>query len=160
MNEELDKVNETSVEEPMKDESPSKDYATFWARLGAFLIDAILISTVAGFFTGGTYVGDGSVSFGSSGSLPALLGAAYHVLLVSKYGATLGKMALKIRVENIDTGKNLTIVEAILREVVGKFVSTLAVLLGYFWMLWDPEKQTWHDKIGKSVVVKASAVKA
>ena len=26
--------------------------------------------------------------------------------------------------------------------------------LGYFWMLWDPQKQTWHDKIVNSVVVK------
>ena len=25
--------------------------------------------------------------------------------------------------------------------------------LGYFWMLWDGEKQTWHDKLATTVVV-------
>ena len=30
-------------------------------------------------------------------------------------------------------------------------------LLGYFWMLWDREKQTWHDKFANDVVVPTSA---
>jgi uncharacterized RDD family membrane protein YckC len=34
------------------------------------------------------------------------------------------------------------------------YVSQLALLLGYLWMLWDPNKQTWHDKVAQSVVVK------
>jgi uncharacterized RDD family membrane protein YckC len=25
--------------------------------------------------------------------------------------------------------------------------------LGYFWMLWDGQKQTWHDKLATTVVV-------
>jgi hypothetical protein len=31
-------------------------------------------------------------------------------------------------------------------------VSAAVTLLGYFWMLWDPEKQTWHDKAAGSIV--------
>ena len=34
------------------------------------------------------------------------------------------------------------------------YVSQLVLLLGYLSMLWDPKKQTWHDKVAKSVVVK------
>lgn len=34
------------------------------------------------------------------------------------------------------------------------YVSQIALFLGYLWMLWDPKKQTWHDKVAKSVVVK------
>jgi uncharacterized RDD family membrane protein YckC len=30
-------------------------------------------------------------------------------------------------------------------------------LLGYLWMLWDKERQTWHDKFANSVVVPVSA---
>lgn len=157
MDEKLD-VQETPVEKPMKKESGGKDYASFWARFAAALIDGILVGTVAGFFTGGNTIGDGSISVGSAGGVPWLIGSVYYVLMISKYGATLGKMAMKIRVENMETGENLTIVEAILREVVGKFASALVILLGYFWMLWDPNKQTWHDKIAKSVVVKSKAV--
>ena len=29
----------------------------------------------------------------------------------------------------------------------------IPLFLGYFWMLWDREKQTWHDKMAGSVVV-------
>ena len=36
-----------------------------------------------------------------------------------------------------------------------KFLSGLVIGLGYFWMLWDPKKQTWHDKLVNTVVVKA-----
>ncbi len=40
---------------------------------------------------------------------------------------------------------------------VGRIASTIPCLLGYFWMLWDSEKQTWHDKIATTVVVATSA---
>jgi uncharacterized RDD family membrane protein YckC len=29
-------------------------------------------------------------------------------------------------------------------------------LLGYLWMLWDSEKQTWHDKAANAVVVPST----
>jgi uncharacterized RDD family membrane protein YckC len=35
------------------------------------------------------------------------------------------------------------------------FLSGQILGLGYFWMLWDDNDQTWHDKIVKSIVVKA-----
>jgi uncharacterized RDD family membrane protein YckC len=40
---------------------------------------------------------------------------------------------------------------------VGRILSAIVCLLGYFWMLWDKEKQTWHDKFAASVVVPTSA---
>ena len=40
---------------------------------------------------------------------------------------------------------------------IGRYVSAIACLLGYFWMLWDKEKQTWHDKFANDVVVPESA---
>ena len=36
---------------------------------------------------------------------------------------------------------------AALREIVGKFVSAVAMLLGFLWVAWDPDKQSWHDKM-------------
>ena len=39
-------------------------------------------------------------------------------------------------------------------RVMMSWVSGVCLLLGYFWMLWDPNKQTWHDKVAKSVVVR------
>ena len=40
-------------------------------------------------------------------------------------------------------------------DVAGGIVSAIPLFLGYFWMLWDKEKQCWHDKIASDVVVKA-----
>ena len=39
----------------------------------------------------------------------------------------------------------------------GRWVSAIACLLGYFWMLWDKEMQTWHDKFATDVVVPVSS---
>ncbi len=74
--------------------------------------------------------------------------------MLVKYGATLGKMALGIKVVKQDGSGNINVVEGFLREVVGKFLSSF-FLLGYLWMLWDVNKQTWHDKIAGTLVVKA-----
>ncbi|MEY4173609.1 MAG: hypothetical protein RI900_774, partial [Actinomycetota bacterium] len=35
------------------------------------------------------------------------------------------------------------------------FISTALFYLGYLWMLWDGEKQTWHDKVVGSIVIDA-----
>jgi uncharacterized RDD family membrane protein YckC len=127
----------------------------------AALIDGILISVVLGiissvFFPPVHVSGKSVNSYGTMVQPVQLLGFVYYVFMVSKYGATLGKKAMHIRVQNAQTGANLTVIEAILREVIGKLVSSIILCLGYFWMLWDPKKQTWHDKIASSVVVKTN----
>lgn len=131
------------------------EYVSFWARLAAALIDGILVGLVASIFTGTFGLGGEGLSTNSVGAFPVLISWVYYVFMTVNYGATLGKMALKIKVEHMETGEKLSYGEAILREVVGKFVSSAILGLGYFWMLWDDKKQTWHDKIGKSFVVKA-----
>jgi uncharacterized RDD family membrane protein YckC len=37
-----------------------------------------------------------------------------------------------------------------------RFWSAFFFYIGYLWMLWDREKQTWHDKVARSVVVPVS----
>jgi uncharacterized RDD family membrane protein YckC len=134
-------------------------YASFFERLVAVIIDQILVgifSFVFGFISGLSFGGSEGVKF-FAGSASMILSISYYVYFISQKGATIGKQAMKIRVQKEDTGENLDVVGAILRELVGKFISGAVLLLGYFWMLWDPKKQTWHDKIAKSIVVKAKA---
>lgn len=128
-------------------------YAGFFQRFLAALIDGVLVGVGSAIISAMFGVlGDSAKSLGSL--LGMIAGYAYFVYFTSQKGQTLGKQAMGIRVQNMETGQNLDVVSAILREVVGKFISSLVLLLGYFWMLWDPNKQTWHDKIAKSVVVK------
>jgi uncharacterized RDD family membrane protein YckC len=76
-------------------------------------------------------------------------------------GQTLGKRALNIRVIDFQTGGPIGYARAFVR-FIGRIVSTFPfiipfVYLGYLWMLWDREKQTWHDKMATAVVVPVSA---
>jgi uncharacterized RDD family membrane protein YckC len=59
-------------------------------------------------------------------------------------------------VVNAETGERLTFAQAALRYV-GYIVSFVPLLVGYFWMLGNPRKQTWHDLLAKSVVIRRTA---
>lgn len=70
-------------------------------------------------------------------------------------GQTIGKKALGIRVIDANTGGPIGGGRAVGRLVFKTFISGNIFFLGYLWMLWDRRKQTWHDKVVTSVVVKA-----
>jgi uncharacterized RDD family membrane protein YckC len=55
---------------------------------------------------------------------------------------------------DFDTGGPIGYGRAFIRYI-GRLVSAIVIYLGYFWMLWDSEKQTWHDKFASDVVVPA-----
>lgn len=80
------------------------------------------------------------------------LGPILGVFFIWRFGATPGKMLLKIRVVNTEY-KPVSFLQVLLRETIGKFLSGLVWNLGYLWALWDKDKQTWHDKIAKTYVV-------
>ena len=128
---------------------PSGPRASFFRRLGAALIDGILLGIVAGVLEAGISRGVGSL-------LSFAIGIAYYGWLEgSGSGQTLGKRALGIRVYDFRAGGPIGTSRGILRYFA-RILSTIPLFLGYFWMLWDDEKQTWHDKIAGSVVVPVS----
>jgi uncharacterized RDD family membrane protein YckC len=59
-------------------------------------------------------------------------------------------------VVSFETGGPIGYANAFIR-FIGRYVSTIVLFLGYFWMLWDKEKQCWHDKFAGDVVVPVSA---
>lgn len=78
---------------------------------------------------------------------------AYYVIFTALYGATPGKMALGLRVVRTD-GQPVDWLTAFIREVVGKTLSTLPLLLGYLWAFFHPRRQAWHDLIADTLVVR------
>lgn len=120
--------------------------ASFGVRLAAALIDGILLGVVGFIIRAilGPAVGTG---------LQLVLGLAYTIYLEgSPSGQTIGKKLMNIRVIDFNGGGPIGYGRAAIRYV-GKLVSGIVCLLGYLWMLWDKEKQTWHDKIATTVVV-------
>jgi uncharacterized RDD family membrane protein YckC len=71
-------------------------------------------------------------------------------------GQTLGKHAFSIRVVDLDSATPIGYGRAFIR-FLGHFVSGFVFYLGYLWMLWDPERQCWHDKFAHDVVVPEAA---
>jgi uncharacterized RDD family membrane protein YckC len=81
---------------------------------------------------------------------------AYSVYFIgSGSGQTVGMRVLGIRAIDAATGRRVDYGKAFIRYLVS-LVSGLACLLGYLWMLWDPERQTWHDKVAGTFVVPVS----
>jgi uncharacterized RDD family membrane protein YckC len=126
------------------DGAVTSERAGFWVRFGASLVDGILVGIVS-------VVLDLVLKTAGSG-IGFLLTIAYYVYCEgSDRGQTIGKAALGIQVRSSGGGP-LGYGRAFVRWV-GRIISTIPLLLGYFWMLWDPNKQTWHDKLAGSVVV-------
>ncbi len=129
---------------------PSGPRASFFRRLGAALIDAILVGIVVTLL-------EGVLGRGLGGLLGIALAIGYYGYLEgSASGQTIGKRALGIRVYDFRAGGAIGTSRGILRYFA-RILSTIPVFLGYFWMLWDRERQTWHDKIAGSVVVPVSS---
>jgi uncharacterized RDD family membrane protein YckC len=127
---------------------PSGARASFGRRLGAALLDGLVLGLPLGVLAAALPDEAELVN-----ALSFFVGVVYYVLLEGgRSGATLGKQALGIRVADLQDGGPIGYGRAVVRYV-GRILSTIPLLLGYFWMLWDREKQTWHDKLARCVVV-------
>jgi uncharacterized RDD family membrane protein YckC len=121
--------------------------AGFWRRFGGALIDGIVIGVVNGILR---------AILGTPGEgIGFLIGGAYFTYFHGKTGQTPGNAVLGIRVVDVrdNLGQPIGYGRALIRWLVS-IVSALVFLLGYLWMLWDPNKQTWHDKAAGSVPVR------
>lgn len=78
----------------------------------------------------------------------------YQAFFVMQYGATLGKIVMKIRIIEIKTLQTPNVIIALNRSIV-RVVSEMLFYLGFLWGLMDPARQTWHDKSAKTLVVNA-----
>jgi uncharacterized RDD family membrane protein YckC len=125
--------------------------AGFWRRFVAALLDGIILGVIGGIL--GAILTDND---NAASGVGLVLGILYYTYFEGSSGQTLGKKALGIRVVDLAGGGSIGFGRAFIRYI-GRIVSAIPLLLGYFWMLWDKEKQTWHDKFAGSVVVPESA---
>src|SRR6187200_2322398 len=147
-------------------------YAGFWIRVLASIIDSLVLAPLyiplairmidQLHITSSTDVS--SIDFGQmSGELVGwalvlqFVRYAYELVMIGRWNATVGKFAVGIRVRQTD-GSPATWREAALRPllelVIGVLRISLASLVDDLWMLWDKQKQTLHDKIAGTIVVK------
>jgi len=137
------------------------EYAGFWARLGAFLIDTVLLMVIIlpllmAFYGEGYLEGDtvihGPMDFMISWVAPAVVTIAFWIIKQ----ATPGKMALRLRIVDARTGAAPGTGQCIGRYFA-YFVSMIPLFLGILWVAFDSRKQGWHDKLAGTVVVRRKA---
>jgi len=115
--------------------------ASFLDRVAAFAVDAVLVAIAVNLLDLSRH----------DGWFPLLL-VAYHIAFWAWRGTTLGGIIVGLRVIRVQ-GTDLRFPDALVRGLSGIF-SIAALGIGCFWMLQDPEKQMWHDKIAGTLVVK------
>lgn len=113
--------------------------AGFWIRMGALLIDVILVGVVVG-----------AVLNERDTFLPLLAG--YGALMWKLRGSTVGGIVCNLQVVRLD-GRAIDWPTAVVRAL-SCFLSLVVAGLGFLWMVFDDERQTWHDKIAGTVVVR------
>jgi len=136
------------------------NYGSFGYRMLATGIDAVILGVVAqvvAFISGLPDFRPITSLYPSFGSVQAVVSVVilwlYFVLTTKYFAGSFGKLAFGMEVRRVD-GKPLDWTTVILREVIGKTISTITGLLGFFWIAWDARKQGFHDKIADTVVVK------
>ena len=130
---------------------PSGPRAGFWQRVGAAVLDTLILIVPSVILL--LILKQGALYQ----TLSTVVSLAYFTYFEGgPTGQTLGKKAIGIRVYDFREGGSIGYGRGLLRQF-GKWLSAIPLGLGYFWMLWDKEKQCWQDKIAGSVVVPADA---
>lgn len=148
--------------------------AGFGVRFGAWLIDALIIGVPFGIInlvvqnsvpteivlcrndtalceqpTGAGWAIIGLVSL-----IQLAVSLWYYATFEGTKTQTIGKKAVGIRVVDVATGDPIGNGRGVGRYFA-RWLSAIPCLLGYFWMLWDDQKQTWHDKLTNAHVIRA-----
>jgi uncharacterized RDD family membrane protein YckC len=154
------------------------NYAGFWLRLVAVIIDGIIIGVAQSFIivpllaavgfgfasSADTMdLSDPDQAAGFVAAIAAMMGG-YWILAMciqilyftfmesSKFQATIGKMALGVIVTDMNGGK-LDFSKALIRNL-SKIISNLTMLIGYIMAGFTEKKQALHDMIASTLVVK------
>jgi uncharacterized RDD family membrane protein YckC len=117
-------------------------------RLGAFIIDLAIPLFAALLVLGATGIRRGPLL----GLLLLILYLSVAFVLYCS-GTTPGKKIFALRVIK-ESGGECHLGSMLVREIVGKTISGAVFLLGYLWILFDRERQGWHDKLANTYVVQ------
>jgi uncharacterized RDD family membrane protein YckC len=149
----------------MFEQYQTAEYATFWHRLGAYLIDYVLVSLVTcpmGMLMGvmgAVAEQSGEAAQAASAGATILVyavalvaGWLYHALMESSsWQGTVGKRVLGIRVTDLD-GNRISFGRATGRYF-GKIISGMICAVGFIMVLFTERKQGLHDMMASTLVL-------
>ncbi|WP_353142818.1 RDD family protein [Acinetobacter pragensis] len=147
-------------------QSSEFEYAGFWERVGASLIDMIILLTATYPILWLFYRGDWERIFATGLSeqpqvfwfdilVNYILPFAYIVIVWLLWSASPGKILLGMKIVDAETGQNIDLKQSIIRYI-GYFPAMMVFMIGIFWVAFDKRKQGWHDKMANTVVIRNS----
>jgi len=154
----IENVYQTPTSELDQGDQGELIFAGFWVRVGASIIDTVLILLITLPLVTAVYGTDywqseslvnGVWDFLISYILPAVV-----VILFWLYkSATPGKMMLGLEVISLGKTNKLSVGQSIGRYIA-YYPSMAVFLIGIIWVAFDKRKQGWHDKLANTAVVK------
>lgn len=134
------------------------EYAGFWVRVGATIIDTLLMVLIVVpalmliygdqlWYSEGYFLGFWDFMFNY------ILPAGAVILFWVYKSATPGKMAFRLKIVDAKTGGPVS-GGRLVGRYLGYYVSAIPLLLGMIWVGFDKKKQGWHDKLAGTVVVR------
>ncbi len=117
---------------------------SFVAYLGVLLLSAVIMAI------------SGAEEGSATASVVTVIGAIVVIGLQVMWegnGGSPFRRGISVLIVDQNTFQPIGPWRAIVRIIVANF-SLLFFGLGFLWMLWDENSQTWHDKAAGSVVVK------
>jgi uncharacterized RDD family membrane protein YckC len=159
-------------------------YHTGWQRFVALLIDSMVLSAMAGTVAWLMALGLGVVANVVFAIVYSITPVAYSVYMHGRFGQTLGKFFLKIRVVSLD-GRRISYEQAALRDILPCLLLPVSLWLSLYvavtgeqpdptiyqsleplaltWvflematMLLNEQRRAVHDFIARTVVVRVS----
>jgi len=122
--------------------------AGFWIRVGAFCIDLIVVGVPVWFVAYGLSLIGVYIPF----ELTAIsILFVYSVIGLGRYGCTVGKKVCALRVLS-RRGRSIGYIRSLLRESVGKIISSQLFAFGFLWVGITGKKRGWHDYLIGTVV--------
>lgn len=147
-----------SPQADLGDHHANVQYAGFWARVLAYIVDVVIMVfifiPIVYFMYGADYFMSEDPS--SHAGIELISSLAFLVLVVwmwSKFGATPGKMLVGAKIVDVETNGPASVGKLVLRYF-GYILSSIPLMLGFFWIGWDAKKQGWHDKLSGTAVIK------
>ncbi len=128
----------------------ARDLAGFWIRVWATVIDSLILF-VSNLII--LYLLHTTTSTLGGDVINWVVGAIFIIAFwVLNSGRTPGDMVAGLRVVRED-GSPISLGIAIVRYIM-LVIGSLALALGALWVIWDPQKQGWHDKAPGTLVVR------
>ena len=150
------------------------EYAGRRRRFFGFVIDLIVVLVLVGILNAvgliDTFASEGEVVSTVDGLVQAGVGFGYYFVLTALMGATLGKMALGMKVVGADGNKARpgsvlvreliaralgAILSAVIGAAIGGIIGVAVAIIIIIMILFDDKRQGLHDRIGGTFVVRA-----